>query len=138
MDALRSGDGLAHLMAVKNGVLDASGMHQITARLAAELGERVVLCTPVQTIVQDEMRGRVMAFYTMAFLGTAPLGSLLAGFVADHIGPMNTIMVGGAACILGAIVFSVRLPKLRAHVRPIYIERGILAAAEIEGGTKSL
>ena len=94
--------------------------------------------TILQTIVEDEMRGRVMSFYTMAFLGTAPLGSLLAGFVAARIGPMVTITLGGIACVLGALVFSVRLPTLRAHVRPIYIERGILAAAEIEGGTKSL
>jgi MFS family permease len=94
--------------------------------------------TILQTIVEDEMRGRLMSFYTMAFLGTAPLGSLLAGFMADHIGPMNTITVGGAACLIGAVVFSARLPVLRAHVRPIYVERGILAAAEIEGGNKSL
>lgn len=94
--------------------------------------------TILQTIVDDDMRGRVMAFYAMAFLGTAPLGSLLAGFVAGQIGPMTTIMGGGAACLIGAAVFAARLPKLRVHVRPIYIERGILAAAEIEGGSKSL
>jgi MFS family permease len=94
--------------------------------------------TIIQTIVDDQMRGRVMAFYTMAFLGTAPLGSLLAGFVADHIGPMKTILLGGASCIIAGAVFAMRLPKLRAHVRPIYIERGILAAAEIEGGSKAL
>jgi MFS family permease len=94
--------------------------------------------TILQTIVEDDMRGRVMSFYTMAFLGTAPLGSLLAGFAADHIGPMNTVTFGGVACALAAAVFGVRLPKLRVHVRPIYIERGILAAAEIEGGAKSL
>jgi MFS family permease len=94
--------------------------------------------TILQTIVEDDMRGRVMAFYTMAFLGTAPLGSLLAGFVADHIGPMRTITAGGLACLVAGGVFALRLPKLRAHVRPIYIERGILAAAEIEGGSKSL
>ena len=94
--------------------------------------------TILQTIVDDSMRGRVMAFYTMAFLGTAPLGSLLAGFAADHIGPMKTILVGGFSCVLGASVFAVRLPMLRARVRPIYIERGILLAAEIEGGAKSL
>ena len=94
--------------------------------------------TIIQTIVDDHMRGRVMAFYTMAFLGTAPLGSLLAGFVADHIGPMKTIMVGGTSCIIAGAVFAMRLPRLRAHVRPIYIERGILAAAEIEGGSKAL
>jgi MFS family permease len=94
--------------------------------------------TILQTIVEDDMRGRVMSFYTMAFLGTAPLGSLLAGFAADHMGPMRTVLVGGIACALGAVVFGVRLPGLRVHVRPIYIERGILAAAEIEGGAKSL
>jgi MFS family permease len=94
--------------------------------------------TILQTIVEDEMRGRVMSFYTMAFLGTAPLGSLLAGFVADHIGPMRTITLGGVACVIGAAIFALRLPSLRAHVRPIYVARGILAAAEIEGGVKSL
>jgi MFS family permease len=94
--------------------------------------------TILQTIVKDEMRGRVMSFYTMAFLGTAPLGSLLAGVVADHIGPMKTITLGGIACLIAAAVFAVRLPSLRAHVRPIYVERGILAAGEIEAGTKSL
>jgi MFS family permease len=94
--------------------------------------------TILQTIVEDDMRGRVMAFYTMAFLGTAPLGSLLAGFIAARLGPMRTIATGGIACLIAGIVFALRLPKLRAHVRPIYIERGILVAAEIEGGSKSL
>jgi MFS family permease len=94
--------------------------------------------TILQTIVEDEMRGRLMSFYAMAFLGTAPLGSLLAGFVADRIGPMKTITIGGVACIVAAGIFASRLPILRSHVRPIYIERGILAAAEIEGGSKSL
>jgi hypothetical protein len=62
----------------------------------------------------------------------------MAGFVADRIGPMNTIRIGGVACIIAAGIFAARLPILRAHVRPIYVERGILAAAEIEGGNKSL
>jgi MFS family permease len=94
--------------------------------------------TILQTIVEDDMRGRVMSFYTMAFLGTAPLGSLLAGFAADRIGPTRTVTLGGVACALAAVAFAARLPRLRVHVRPIYIERGILAAAEIEGGAKSL
>jgi MFS family permease len=94
--------------------------------------------TILQTIVSDDMRGRVMSFYAMAFLGTAPLGSLLAGSLAAHVGPMETVMFGGFACVIGGMVFALRLPRLRAHVRPIYIERGILAAAEIEGGSKSL
>jgi MFS family permease len=94
--------------------------------------------TIIQTIVQEELRGRVMAFYTMAFLGTAPIGSLVAGVAADRIGPQRTILLGGLACVAAGAWFSIRLPKLRELVRPIYIERGILAAAEIEANTKAL
>ena len=94
--------------------------------------------TIIQTIVEENLRGRVMAFYTMAFLGTAPIGSLIAGVLADRIGPTRTITIGGTCCLLAAVWFASRLPGLREIVRPIYLERGIIAAAEIEGGTKSL
>jgi len=94
--------------------------------------------TIIQTIVEEHLRGRVMAFYTMAFLGTAPIGSLVAGVVASRIGPTRTITIGGVCCLLAAVWFASRLPGLREMVRPIYVERGIIAAAEIEGGTKSL
>jgi MFS family permease len=82
--------------------------------------------TFLQTIVDERLRGRVMAFYAMAFLGTAPIGSLLAGVAANRIGPTNAIALGGIACILGGAWFGIRLPKFRALVRPIYVERGIL------------
>jgi MFS family permease len=82
--------------------------------------------TILQTIVEDRLRGRVMAFYAMAVLGTAPIGSLLAGLLADHIGPEHTILLGGCACILAGAWFGSRLPALREHVRPIYVQRGIL------------
>jgi MFS family permease len=94
--------------------------------------------TIIQTIVREELRGRVMAFYTMAFLGTAPIGSLLAGIAADRIGPPRTILFGGLSCIAAGLWFAMRLPRLRALVRPIYIERGILAAAQVDGSTKAL
>jgi MFS family permease len=94
--------------------------------------------TIVQTIVEEHLRGRVMAFYTMAFLGTAPIGSLLAGVVAEHIGSEHTILAGGIGCILAGGWFALRLPRLRDLVRPIYVERGILAAAEIDAGRKAL
>ena len=94
--------------------------------------------TIIQTVVTEELRGRVMAFYTMAFLGTAPIGSLLAGLAADRIGPTATIRFGGAACVAAAVWFGLRLPALRVLVRPIYIERGIIASAEMEANTKSL
>ena len=86
--------------------------------------------TIVQTITEEHLRGRVMAFYTMAFLGTAPLGSLLAGVLADRIGEPKTIVVGGVACVLGAAWFASRLPGLRELVRPIYVRQGIIGAAE--------
>lgn len=82
--------------------------------------------TILQTIVDDDKRGRVMSFYTMAFMGTAPFGSLIAGAAASRIGAQNTLFIGGLLCILGATAFAVRLPRLRALVRPIYVRMGIL------------
>ena len=95
--------------------------------------------TVLQTIVDDRFRGRVMAFYTMAFLGTAPLGSLLAGVLADRFGAAVTIAIGGASCLFAAIWFGTKLPLLRSLVRPIYIERGILPVpAVVDAGQKAL
>jgi MFS family permease len=94
--------------------------------------------TIIQTVVDEDLRGRVMAFYTMAFLGTAPIGSLLAGVLADRIGAPRTILLGGLACIAAGAWFALRLPRLRELVRPIYVERGILAAAQLEGNATSL
>src|SRR4051794_4811943 len=94
--------------------------------------------TIIQTIVEEQLRGRVMAFYTMAFLGTAPIGSLIAGVAADRIGPQRTILFGGLSCIVAGVWFAFRLPLLRELVRPIYVERGILAAADVEANSKSL
>ncbi len=82
--------------------------------------------TLIQTLVREEMRGRVMALYTTAFLGIATFGSLLAGGVAGIIGAPQTLMGGGALCILGAAMFAYKLPKLRKEARPVYIEKGIL------------
>ena len=84
--------------------------------------------TIIQTITEEHLRGRVMAFYTMAFLGTAPLGSLLAGVLADRLGEPTTIVSGGVACLLGSAWFAGRLGRLRELVRPIYVERGLIAA----------
>ena len=82
--------------------------------------------TVIQTLVLDEMRGRVMAFYTMAFFGMLPFGSLIAGALAERVGTPVTIAGGGAICVLGALGFSRVLPALRAQVRPIYVEKGLL------------
>jgi MFS family permease len=82
--------------------------------------------TILQTIVDESKRGRVMSFYTMSFMGMAPLGSLLAGGLASAMGARNTVLIGGGACILGALFFACKLPQLRALVRPIYTQMGIL------------
>ncbi len=94
--------------------------------------------TVVQTIVDEQLRGRVMAFYTMAFFGTVPIGSLLAGVTADAIGSAATVRLGGVACVIAGIWFAVRLPSLRQLVRPIYVERGILPAPATDTGAKTL
>lgn len=82
--------------------------------------------TILQTVVDDEWRGRVMSFYTMAFIGMTPFGSLLAGALASRIGAPRTVMLGGIICLLAAAAFARRLPELRRLVRPIYRERGII------------
>jgi len=82
--------------------------------------------TLLQTIVEDAKRGRVMSFFAVAFMGTAPLGSLMAGSVAGLIGITATIAAGGACCILGALFFWTKLPLLRSIVRPIYAEKGLM------------
>jgi MFS family permease len=83
--------------------------------------------TILQTLVDDDKRGRVMSFFTMAFFGTLPFGSLFAGVMADAFGAPATIMVGGVCCVLGAAVFYRALPGLREAVRPIYLRLGILS-----------
>ncbi|MEO8257445.1 MAG: MFS transporter [Acidobacteriota bacterium] len=82
--------------------------------------------TVIQTIVDDEKRGRVMGFYMMAFLGTAPFGSLIAGWLSSRIGAEHTLLAGGVCCLAGALWFANSLPAIRAAIRPIYVRLGIL------------
>ena len=82
--------------------------------------------TILQTLVDEKMRGRVMSYYTMAFVGMAPFGSLLSGALAHAIGAPHTVIVSGVACILGGILFWSRLPAIRRDMRPIYERLGII------------
>jgi MFS family permease len=82
--------------------------------------------TILQTVVDDEKRGRVMSFYMMAFLGTAPFGSLIAGWMSSRIGAPHTLLIGGVCCLAGAFWFRLELPSIRRAVRPIYMRMGIL------------
>jgi MFS family permease len=82
--------------------------------------------TVLQTVVDEDKRGRVMSFYAMAFFGTTPFGSLLAGAIADRYGAPAAIFSGGAACLFGGLAFFRALPALRKATRPIYVRLGIL------------
>jgi len=91
--------------------------------------------TLVQTIVDDDMRGRVMSLYVVSFMGMMPLGSLLAGWFADHLGVPRTLELSAAALVCGALVFLLRLPKLQEHVHPVYVEKGLVP--EVAAGVQS-
>lgn len=82
--------------------------------------------TIIQTLVEERMRGRVMSYYTMAFVGMAPFGSLFAGALAHAIGAPRTVIVSGAACILGGLWFWTQMPAQRRQMRPIYERLGIV------------
>ncbi|MEW6411881.1 MAG: MFS transporter [Candidatus Zixiibacteriota bacterium] len=82
--------------------------------------------TVLQTIVDDDKRGRVMSLYAMAFFGTVPVGSLMAGSLGARIGTPATVAIGGVCCVIAGILFWLKLPALRKLVRPIYIKKGIL------------
>jgi MFS family permease len=84
--------------------------------------------TIIQTLVPEEMRGRAMSYYTAAFVGMAPFGSLLAGALAHWIGAPRTVILTGACCILGAAWFWSQRSAIREVVRPIYIQMGIVKA----------
>jgi MFS family permease len=85
--------------------------------------------TILQTIVDDDKRGRVMSFYSMAFLGMTPFGSLLEGALANRIGTPHTLMIGGAICIAGGGWFITQRRAIREAIRPVYIRLGILPEA---------
>jgi MFS family permease len=93
--------------------------------------------TIIQTLVDENMRGRVMSYYTMAFVGMAPFGSLLAGAMADAIGAPRTVVISGVACILGGIWFTSQLQAIRKDMRPIYERLGIIPQAPLEEAIES-
>lgn len=100
---------------------------------AAMVAEMAASNTLLQAIAEDDKRGRVMSFQTLAFVGTAPLGCLLSGCLASRIGSLPTILCCGLVCVGGSLVFAALLPGFRRALRPIYLRIGILqdAAAEI-------
>jgi MFS family permease len=82
--------------------------------------------TIIQSVVDDDKRGRVMSYYTMFFIGSLPLGHLAAGWLAEHIGAPATFLAGGIVCATAGAVFGMRLRSFRTHLRPHYVSRGII------------
>ncbi len=81
--------------------------------------------TLIQAMVPDRLRGRTMAVYSMMFMGMAPLGSLLCGALAERIGAQETLTIGGAIAICGAILFAINLPKIRVEARQLIVAQGM-------------
>jgi MFS family permease len=116
------GFGLSHWFWLSMITVFIAGMGMMQGMAASN--------TVIQTIVTDDKRGRVMSYYTMAFMGMAPFGSLLAGTMAHKVGAQWTVVVSGAVVALGGAWFATRLPALRRQIRPIYQEMGIIPAEE--------
>jgi MFS family permease len=88
--------------------------------------------TMIQTIADEDKRGRVMSFYAMALMGTTPIGNLMAGTIASEIGIPRTLLAGGIITILSGIWFESNRKSLRKFIRPIYISKGILGEQPVE------
>jgi MFS family permease len=86
--------------------------------------------TILQTVVDEEKRSRVMSYYTMFFIGIAPIGHYLAGWLAEHVGAPLTFMVGGAISVVTGLVFLIQMPTFRSQLRLVYVGRGIIPAGE--------
>jgi len=88
--------------------------------------------TMIQTIADEDKRGRVMSFYAMALMGTTPIGNLMAGTIASGIGIPYTLLAGGVITIISGALFELKRKSLRKYIRPIYIRKGIIPEQPIE------
>jgi len=134
----KSGVGIARMLQIAAAMLGAALMlfglsHTLWISLALMVFAGFGLMqgasasnTIIQSLVPEDKRARAMSYYTMAFFGAAPFGSLLAGALAHRIGAPHTLMVTGAFCVAGSLWFTFELPKIRAIVQPIYRELGLL------------
>lgn len=108
----------------------------ILALLGATMMLQMGCCnTILQTVVDEDRRGRVMSLFSMAFMGTVPLGSLVAGAISTHFGFQAMLFACSSYCLMVAFIFSKQIPRLKRETRPIYLAKGILKESEeIERG----
>ena len=110
--------GMSHTLWLSLGLMAFAGFGMIQSASVSN--------TIIQALVAEDKRARVMGYYTMAFFGGAPFGSLLAGALAHRIGAPHTVMILGAFCIAGSLWFTLERPKIRELMRPIYQEKGLV------------
>ncbi|HEY2431528.1 MAG TPA: MFS transporter [Vicinamibacterales bacterium] len=134
----KSVTGLTRMLPISSAMLGSSLMlFGLSHRLWLSLGLMVcvgfgmlqvasVSNTIIQSLVPEDKRARAMSYYTMAFFGAAPFGSLLAGALAARIGAPHAVVITGAFCVAGAVWFSFELPQISAIIEPIYREKGLL------------
>jgi len=91
--------------------------------------------TLIQAMTPDRLRGRIMSVYSMMFMGLAPFGALSAGVIAHHVGAPWTVALGGVACIAGAILYGMRVPRIRAEARELILAQGMMPGAPAQGAT---
>jgi len=113
------GFGMSHVLWLSVGLMAVAGFALMQTAAASN--------TILQALVTEDKRARVMSYYTMAFFGSAPFGSLLAGALAHRIGAQATMMVTGAFCIAGAVWFMTEMPKIGPAMRKVYAEMGLMA-----------
>jgi MFS family permease len=94
--------------------------------------------TLIQTMVPDALRGRVMAVYSMMFMGMAPFGALVAGTLAHHLGAPVTVALGGGVCMLGSVVFGSKWPALRGEAHQLIVAQGMSSGEPPEEMTGQL
>jgi MFS family permease len=112
--------GLSHMLWLSIVLMAFVGFGMLQAASASN--------TIIQSLVPEDKRARAMSYYTMAFFGAAPFGSLMAGALADRIGAPHTVMITGAFCLAASLWYTFELPKIRAVMRPIYQQQGLLEA----------
>jgi len=140
--------GLGKWIAIAASV---AGMGAIGFGLSRSIGTSIVLLmatgfgmfmtgatcnTILQTMVDEDKRSRVMSYYTMFFIGVAPLGHFGAGWLAAHIGAPATFLVGGSIALATGLAFAVQLPSFRSHLRLVYVSRGIIPPTESPLGSR--
>ncbi|HVP57398.1 MAG TPA: MFS transporter, partial [bacterium] len=116
------GVSLSRVLALSLGLMLVTGFGMMVQMASSN--------TLIQSVVDDDKRGRVMGLYAMSFMGVAPFGSLLAGVIAHRVGAPHTLVGGGICCVVGAVLFARQLPSFRETIRRAHVRHGLISEAD--------